>query len=500
MNTIFNDLIIFEMANNHQGDINHGLKIIKELGNISKKYNLNAAVKFQYRQLETFIHQDFVHRKDVKHIPRFLSTQLNSDDFKVFLDAVKKEGMKTMVTPFDEDSVQICFNQGVDIIKVASCSARDWPLLEEIAKVNRPIIASTGGSTLEQIDSLVSFLKHKNCDFGIMHCVGIYPTKDEQIGMNFLEKMIYRYPGIPVGWSGHEAPDNIEPAKIAVAKGAKMMERHVGVETDTIKLNAYSMNPNQVEKWLDAIQMANAICGPKDEKVIIQEETDSLLSLQRGVFCKRSISKGQKIIRDDVYFAMPCATNQLTSGEFGTYRAEYVASKNYDSNEAIKEEAYDKDDISTIRNLIHTVNGMLHESKVIIPQEASLEISHHHGIEKVFETGAILFSIVNREYCKKILICLPGQTNPMHMHKIKEETFQLLSGDLQLIFEDKVIELEPGETFLIEPNIWHGFTSQNGAIFEEISSTHRRADSFYQDPDIAKKDPMERKTLINDWQ
>jgi N-acetylneuraminate synthase len=499
MEKIFENLIIFEMANNHQGDVNHGIKIIKALGELARKYKLNAAVKFQYRDMDTFIHKDYVTRTDVKHIPRFLSTKLTDSQFVTLLNAVKEEGMHTMVTPFDECSVEKCIKQNVDIIKVASCSAKDWPLLKEIAKVSKPIILSTGGSTLLDIDALVSYFSHKNCNFGLMHCVGIYPTNNELVCMNFLEKMIHRYPNISIGWSGHEDPNNNEPVKIAVAKGARMLERHVGVETDAIKLNAYSMNPVQVENWLKSIVVARQICGSED-KIITQEEKDSLLSLKRGVFAKQFIKKDDVITESMVYYAMPCGADQLSSGEFGTYRSKYVASKDYDANQAIVEKPYAGDDVNVIRSLIHTVKGMLHEAKIVIPNDADLEISHHYGINNLYSYGAILFSIVNREYCKKILICLPGQMNPMHMHKIKEETFQLLSGDLKIILEDSEISLNVGETYLIEQNLWHSFTSKNGAIFEEISSTHRRNDSYYQDPVIAGVDPLQRKTIIKDWQ
>ena len=68
---IFNDLFIFEMANNHQGSVEHGRKIIQYLGDLKHQYGINAAVKFQYRDLDTMIHPDFISRRDVKHIPRF---------------------------------------------------------------------------------------------------------------------------------------------------------------------------------------------------------------------------------------------------------------------------------------------------------------------------------------------------------------------------------------------------------------------------------------------
>jgi len=80
-----------------------------------------------------------------------------------------------------------------------------------------------------------------------MHCVSLYPTPNEHVALGFMEKMIRRYPYVRVGYSGHEAPENTEVAVAAIAKGARLLERHVGVPTDTVQLNAYSMDPDQME-------------------------------------------------------------------------------------------------------------------------------------------------------------------------------------------------------------------------------------------------------------
>ena len=75
----FNDLFVLEMANNHQGDIEHGKRIIRELAAVVKKNGVRAAVKFQFRQLDSFIHPEHRGRSENKHIPRFLSTRLDRD-------------------------------------------------------------------------------------------------------------------------------------------------------------------------------------------------------------------------------------------------------------------------------------------------------------------------------------------------------------------------------------------------------------------------------------
>ena len=115
----FNNLFVLDLANNHQGNVEHGLKIIKECGKVVRKHKIRAALKFQFRQYETFIHPDHFENSDNKHIPRFLSTKLSLDDWQILFNAVKDEGMLTMCTPFDNESVPVISKMGFDIIKVA---------------------------------------------------------------------------------------------------------------------------------------------------------------------------------------------------------------------------------------------------------------------------------------------------------------------------------------------------------------------------------------------
>ena len=210
------------------------------------------------------------------------------------IDAIKKEGMIAMSTPFDEDGVGWCIDQGLDVIKVASCSSLDWPLLDKVAKSKKPIIISTGGKTIEDIDNIYSFFLHRNCEFAFLHCVAEYPAPAEHIQLDFMDKLKKRYPGITIGYSGHENPDNNLIQMMAIAKGAKILERHVGVPTEAIKLNKYSLNPEQVESWVKSVIDARTLCNLEgDRKYISEDERLSLRSLQRGVFAKKEIKDGK---------------------------------------------------------------------------------------------------------------------------------------------------------------------------------------------------------------
>lgn len=249
-NGIFENLFIFEMANSHQGSVEHGIDIVHAMGKIARKYNIKAAVKLQYRNLDNFIHPDYVERKDVNHIPRFLSTRLVYEQFLQIVEAIREEGMITMVTPFDEDGVDWCMDQGIDILKVASCSSLDWPLLEKLGQTGKPLIISTGGKTISDIDKIYNYFSHRHTEFAFMHCIAEYPAPMERLQLDFIERMRRRYPEIIIGYSGHEDPNDNTIPMLAIAKGAKLLERHVGLPTDTITLNAYSMNPEQADKWV----------------------------------------------------------------------------------------------------------------------------------------------------------------------------------------------------------------------------------------------------------
>ena len=172
---MFNDkpIIVFEMANNHMGDLDHGLLMIETFGNFVRDYSdFDFVFKFQFRDIPSFIHPDYKDRMDVKYVKRFSETALNKEQFARMFDRVKSLGMKVMTTPFDENSVDLAEELDVDIIKIASCSCGDWPLLERIIKVDKPIVFSTAGASFDTIDKMVSFFQHREKEFAIMHCVG----------------------------------------------------------------------------------------------------------------------------------------------------------------------------------------------------------------------------------------------------------------------------------------------------------------------------------------
>lgn len=492
-------LFIFEMANNHMGDLEHGLRVIRDFAAVKEQYEeFDFAFKFQFRNIDTFIHPDYKDRMDLKYVKRFTETRLTSEQFATMKSEAEKLGFVSVCTGFDEDSIGLIEEMDFQIIKIASCSFTDWPLLNRIAETNLPIIASTAGSTLEEIDNVVAFFTNRDKDLTIMHCVGEYPTETTNLQLNQIAQLTARYPNIKIGYSTHEDPADPNIVPLAVAMGAQSFEKHVAVVTDEYPKNAYSATPQQVDSWLQSARTAFQVCGDTSTRPPASEkELSDLRRFKRGVFAKRPIKAGEVVSRSDVFYAFPCEEEQILANDMSKY-TQFIATRDFDVNEAVH-----TSEVTTTRlrgklyEIVQDVKSFLTTSGVVFPKDANLEISHHYGIENFYETGITMVTVVNREYCKKLIIVLPNQSHPEQYHKKKEETFVVLHGDVTLYLDDEKHTLNRGDVITIEPEVRHRFETTNGCVIEEVSSTHYIDDSYYVDPAIVAN--QNRKTFISHW-
>lgn len=492
--------IVLEMANNHMGDLEHALQMIDEFAAVCKGFPFRFAIKLQYRQMDSFIHPDFQDRMDLKYVKRFMETRLNQRQFESIIQHIKRSGFLAMCTPFDSESVPLIVEQNFDIIKIASCSFTDWPLLETIASTELPVIASAAAASAEELDNVVTFLSNRNKSFALNHCVAEYPTPPEKIQLNQIDYLRSRYPEVPIGYSTHEPPSFTGSIAMAVAKGAILFERHVALPTDDYQPNAYSATPEQLRDWLVAIEQAFKLCGQPSQTRVSppQEEIDSLRALRRGAYLKQDIPAGKVITDKDVYFAIPCQQDQITANDWSKYvhRSTTAAIK---ANAPLLSSNTEQSNIrDQILKIVRQVITVLHESKITIPPEAALEISHHYGEERFSEFGAAMITVMNRQYCKKLIILLPGQAHPEHLHKKKDETFFVLSGELIVNLDGQAHLIKLGEMITVPAGTHHSFESETGAVFEEISTRHFADDSFYSDSSIMLN--AQRKTYLKYWQ
>jgi N-acetylneuraminate synthase len=236
--SIFENLFVLEMANNHLGSRARGLKIISDYAKVVRFNGVRAAMKFQFRDVDSFIHKDFRGRTDVRYIKKTLDTRMDWGDLEAMVTAVRQSSMLTMATPFDEASVEKCVQFGIQILKIASSDIKDWFLIEKIATTRKPVIISTGGSSLRDLDDVVSFFAKRNIPLAINHCVSIYPSEDGELEMNQIDFLTARYPDNVIGFSTHEHRDWRNSVMIAYAKGARTFERHVDIDADGVAVSA----------------------------------------------------------------------------------------------------------------------------------------------------------------------------------------------------------------------------------------------------------------------
>jgi N-acetylneuraminate synthase len=222
-----------------------------------------------------------------------------------------------MSTPFDEKSVDLCCALGIPILKIASSDLNDWVLLEKIAKTKKPVIVSTGGSSLKDLDDLVTFFQNRNIPLAINHCVSIYPSEDRELEMNQIDFLRARYPSHAIGFSTHESSDWSSSMLVAYAKGARTFERHIDVDADGVAVAPYCSLPAQIDVWFRAFHKAKEMCGaPGTQKRIPPlKEIQYLDSLVRGVYASHDLPEGHILQDEDVYLAIPLLRGQISCRE-----------------------------------------------------------------------------------------------------------------------------------------------------------------------------------------
>lgn len=315
---IFDELFVLELANNHWGSLDRGLQIIREFGRVVRYNSVRAAIKLQFRDVDSFIHKDFRDRQDIRYIKKTLDTRLDRESFEAMVHEIRRSGCLPMATPFDEASVALCVDLGLDILKLASSDLNDWILIEEIAKTRKPVIASTGGSSLRDVDDLVTFFSNRGIPLALNHCVSLYPSEDGELELNQIDFLRNRYPGLTIGFSTHECHDWESSVMMAYAKGARTFERHIDIETEGFPKPApYCTTPEQADRWFKAFLKAREMCGPPgtQKRIPPEKEIGYLDALVRGVYARRDLPVGHLLTPEDYYLAVPLQKGQISCRE-----------------------------------------------------------------------------------------------------------------------------------------------------------------------------------------
>jgi N-acetylneuraminate synthase len=290
-------LVIAEAGVNHNGSLDMALQLV----DVAVEAGADV-VKFQKRNLDNLYPPSLLDDPNTAEwafqymLPILQQTQLSHDDFRRIKAYCDECDIRFMCTPWDEASLDFLEDLGQDAIKVASADLVNFPLLERILATDKPIILSTGMATLHEIERTVSFLKERDAQFALLHCVSTYPAPFASLNLRFIETL--KQFGSPVGYSGHER--GIAMPLVALTLGASIVEKHVTLDrTLPGPDHPASLEPQGISKLVRDIRNAELSLGVAEKRLSSMEKLNRQV-LRKSLVAARALAAGTTVTRDMV--------------------------------------------------------------------------------------------------------------------------------------------------------------------------------------------------------
>lgn len=300
--------IIAEIGVNHECS----MKKAKQLILNAKKGGADAA-KFQTYK---------AHLITSKHAPGYwdLTEEKTKNQFELFtkFDHFEKEnyyelanyckqvGIEFISTPFDHNAVDM-LDRIVKFYKVSSSDITNFPLLHKIASKKKPILISTGASSIKEIDDAIDYLKkHRSKDIVIMHCILNYPTMDKDANLNMITNLKEKYPKHIIGYSDHTLPcKEMKNLTTAYLLGARVIEKHFTLNKKLEGNDHYhSMNINDLFNFVNRLKNLKFRIGIKEKKYLNSELKSRRLA-RRSLVLIKSVSKNSIIKKSNLICKRP---------------------------------------------------------------------------------------------------------------------------------------------------------------------------------------------------
>jgi sialic acid synthase SpsE len=297
--------IVAEIGINHNGQF----QLAKRLIETAAKCGADA-VKFQKRDIDSLLTKELANKPYLiensfgetygEHRKKL---ELSEDEWRKLFDCSKKLGIDFYASAWDVKSADFLDELGVPVFKIASADVTNLPLIEHICQKNKPVIMSTGMSTLEEIDEAMEVVRKNRAEVILLHCISAYPFDDYLSNLNVMSTLRKRY-NVPVGYSGHEKSGHVVTLG-AVALGACMVERHFTLDhlmpgPD----HAASLEPLGLAGLVDDIRKLESAIGT-GEKKILEIELPVRAKLVKSIVTTRDISAGEVIRAGDLTMKCP---------------------------------------------------------------------------------------------------------------------------------------------------------------------------------------------------
>ncbi|MDB2676314.1 N-acetylneuraminate synthase family protein [Amylibacter sp.] len=284
--------IIAEIGNNHNGSLDLALEMVDAVHNIGAD-----CVKFQMRNMSSVYRQKSLAKKGedlgTEYVLDLLERfQLSEDEHKIVAKHCDEVGILYMCTPWDLDSIRCLQALNVKAYKVASADLTNLQLIEVLIATGKPLILSTGMSTVDEIQVTTDFLNDRDAEFALLHCNSTYPAPFHDINLKWMEKLRNIHPLI--GYSGHERGISVTLA--AVGLGAKVIERHFTFDRNMEGPDhAASLEPVEFKMLVSGIREIEEALGNGLEKIVSQGEMINRENLSKSLVASKDLAKGTVI-------------------------------------------------------------------------------------------------------------------------------------------------------------------------------------------------------------
>jgi sialic acid synthase SpsE/sugar phosphate isomerase/epimerase len=296
--------VIAEIGNNHNGS----LELAKQLVDLAIEANADC-VKFQLRSMKALYRnagdandasEDLGSQYTLDLLSRF---QLPTEEMLQVFDYCKERGVLPLCTPWDLDSLAMLEDYDMPSYKVASADLTNHDLLKALAKTGKPLICSTGMSTENEIIESARLLQRLGSMYVLLHCNSTYPAPFKDVNLNYLERL-KEIGDCPIGYSGHERDINVAIA--AVAKGAKVIEKHFTVDK-LMEGNDHkvSLLPDEFKAMVRGIRQVEESLGTASERRLSQGELMNRESLAKSLIINCDLEPGQTIIAEMIEVKSP---------------------------------------------------------------------------------------------------------------------------------------------------------------------------------------------------
>lgn len=298
--------IIAEAGVNHNGS----LKLAKKLIDVAVEAGADA-VKFQTFKAENLVtktadkagYQKQVTGSDESQFQMLKKLELSGKDHVELYDYCRKAGIMFLSTPFDFESADLLEKLGVELFKISSGDITNMPFLKYVARKNKPIVLSTGMSTLGEVEEAIDWIKQEgNEQIKLLHCTTSYPTLYTDVNLRAMETLRDAFK-LPVGYSDHTP--GIEIPIAAAAMGACIIEKHFTLDNAMEGPDhKASLEPDELKSMVSCIRNIEMALGDGVKKVT-EKELQNLNIVRKSIVAARKIYKGHTIHEKDMAIKRP---------------------------------------------------------------------------------------------------------------------------------------------------------------------------------------------------